>query len=91
MVRDLKQAVGHVQPLLARYGYPAVFLTILVEGVGLMAPGQTLLDTAALAATQGRLNIVWVLIWAFIAAVLGNSLGYLLAAGAGVHSCSKSE
>ncbi len=78
VVQDLKQAVGHVQPLLARYGYPAVFLTILVEGVGLVAPGQTLLIAAALAATQGSLNIAWVLIWAFTAAVLGNSLGYLL-------------
>ena len=78
VVQDLKQAVDHVEPLLGRYGYPAVFLAVLVEGVGLVAPGQTLLIAAALAATQGRLNIVWVLIWAFTAAVLGNSLGYLL-------------
>ena len=78
VIRDLKQAVDQVEPLLARYGYPAVFLAILVEGVGLLAPGQTLLIAAALAATQGRLNIAWVLTWAFTAAVLGNSLGYLL-------------
>ena len=75
VIRDLKQAVDQVEPLLARYGYPAVFLAILVEGVGLLAPGQTLLIAAALAATQGRLNIAWVLTWAFTAAVLGNSWG----------------
>ena len=75
---DLKEAVARVQPVLNRYGYPAVFLTILVEGVGIPAPGQTLLIAAALTAAHGNLSIVWVLIWAGTAAVLGNSLGYLL-------------
>ena len=83
VVRDLKQAVDKVQPLLARYGYPAVFLAILVEGVGLVAPGQTLLIAAAFAAAQGRLNIVWVLLWAFTAAVAGTSLGYLIGSWGG--------
>jgi membrane protein DedA with SNARE-associated domain len=76
--QDLKQAVARVQPVLDRYGYPAVFLTILVEGVGIPAPGQTFLIAAALTAAHGNLSIVWVLIWACTAAVLGNSLGYLL-------------
>jgi membrane protein DedA with SNARE-associated domain len=76
--QDLKQAVARVQPVLNRYGYPAVFLTILVEGVGMPAPGQTFLIAAALTAAHGNLSIVWVLIWAGTAAVLGNSLGYLL-------------
>jgi len=74
----LEQAVARVQPLLHRYGYAAVFLTVMVEGVGIIAPGQTLLIAAALAASQGNLSIVWVLIWAGLAAWLGNSLGYLL-------------
>jgi membrane protein DedA with SNARE-associated domain len=76
--RDLEQAIARVQPLLHRYGYPALFLAILVEGVGLLAPGQTLLMAAAFAAAQGSLSIAWVLFWAFTAAVAGNSLGYLL-------------
>ncbi len=75
---DLRQAVARVQPLLKRYGYPVVFLTILVEGVGIPAPGQTVLIAAALTAAHGHLSLVWVLIWAGTAAVLGNSLGYLL-------------
>ena len=78
VVRDLERAVAKVQPFLDRYGYPAVFLAVLVEGFGLVAPGQTLLIAAALTAAKGHLNIVWVLIWAFTAAVLGNSLGYLI-------------
>ncbi|MGO8761803.1 MAG: DedA family protein [Desulfobaccales bacterium] len=81
----LKEAVDRVQPVLNRYGYPAVFLTILVEGVGIPAPGQTLLIAAALTAAEGNLSIVWVLIWAGMAAVLGNSLGYLLGRWGGRH------
>jgi len=75
---NLEHAVARVQPWLHRYGYPVVFLTIMVEGVGIIAPGQTFLIAAALAAAHGNLNIVWVLLWALMAAVLGNSLGYLL-------------
>jgi membrane protein DedA with SNARE-associated domain len=75
---DLHQAIARVQPVLQRYGYPAVFLTIMLEGLGIIAPGQSILIAAALAAAHGNLNIVWVLIWALLATVLGNSLGYLL-------------
>ncbi len=75
---DFKRAVAGVQPLVDRYGYPAVFLAILVEGVGIPAPGQTILIAAALDAAHGHLSIVWVMILAFLGAGLGNSLGYLL-------------
>jgi membrane protein DedA with SNARE-associated domain len=78
LYRDLKHAVAQVQPLLDRYGYPALFLAVLVEGVGLVAPGQTLLVAAALEAARGGLQIAWVLFWAFTAAVLGNTLGYIV-------------
>jgi membrane protein DedA with SNARE-associated domain len=74
----LEHAMARVRPLLHRYGYPALFLTVMVEGFGVFAPGQTMLIAAALSAAQGNLNIAWVMIWAFLAAVLGNSLGYLL-------------
>lgn len=75
---DLEQALARVQPLFHRYGYLAVFAAILVEGVGIPAPGQTLLIAAALGAAHGNLSLAWVLIWACLAAGLGNSLGYLL-------------
>jgi membrane protein DedA with SNARE-associated domain len=78
VVRDLKGGVARVQPFLDHYGYAAVFLAVMVEGFGLVAPGQTLLIAAALTAAQGDLNIVWVLFWACTAAIVGNSLGYLI-------------
>jgi membrane protein DedA with SNARE-associated domain len=75
---DLEQAVARVQPLFQRYGYLALFLAILVEGVGIPAPGQTFLIAAALGAAHGNLSLAWVLFSACLAAGLGNSLGYLL-------------
>lgn len=78
LIQDLQHAIHRVRPLLDNYGYSALFLAVLVEGLGLVAPGQTLLIAAALTAAQGGLNIAWVLFLAFTAAVLGNSLGYLL-------------
>jgi membrane protein DedA with SNARE-associated domain len=78
LFEDLEHAIAGVQPFLDRYGYAALFLAVLVEGVGLVAPGQTLLIAAALMAARGSLNLAWVLFWAFAAAIVGNSLGYLL-------------
>jgi membrane protein DedA with SNARE-associated domain len=75
---DFEPAMDKVRPWLDRYGYPAMFLVIMVEGFGIPAPGQTFLMAASYEAAQGRLTIFWVLFWGFLAATLGNSLGYLL-------------
>jgi membrane protein DedA with SNARE-associated domain len=78
LVKDLEDGIESVLPLLNRYGYPAVFVAVLVEGFGLVAPGQTLLMAASFTAASGGLNLILVLLLAFTGAVLGNSLGYLL-------------
>jgi membrane protein DedA with SNARE-associated domain len=83
LIHDFHQAIAHVQPLLIRYGYPALFLAVLVEGFGLVAPGQSLLIAAAFTAARGGLNLFWVVLLAFTAATVGNSLGYLLGARGG--------
>jgi len=75
---DLADAAARVAPLLDRYGYPVLFAAILVEGMGIPAPGQTFLIAASLAAARGDLGIVWVMVWSFTAALLGNSMGYLI-------------
>jgi membrane protein DedA with SNARE-associated domain len=66
------------EPILDQYGYPAVFVAVLVEGFGIPAPGQTLLMAGAILAARGGMSIELVLGLAFLAAVLGNTLGYLL-------------
>ena len=77
-VSDLEAAIARVRPLLERYGYPAVFVAVGVEGMLIPAPGQTLLIAAAIDAVHGGLSIVALVALALLAAVLGNSIGYLI-------------
>jgi membrane protein DedA with SNARE-associated domain len=77
-VSEVDKAVARARPLLDRYGYPAVFAAVFVEGVGIPGPGETLLIAGAIDAAHGSLNIVVVLLLAVLGAVLGNSLGYLI-------------
>ncbi len=76
--RRFERAIARVQPLLQRYGYGAAFAAVMVEGMGIPTPGQTLLMAGALEATGGRMNIVLLLFLVTIAATLGNSLGYAI-------------
>ncbi len=69
---------AHITPYLQQYGYPILFVVILVESFGIPAPGQTLLITAALFAATGRLHLGLVLVTAFSAAIIGDSIGYML-------------
>ncbi len=76
---ELRRELARVQPWLDRYGDGAVALAVGVEGAGIPAPGQTLLVAAALdAAARPGLRIGWLLLIAFLAAAIGNSLGYLI-------------
>jgi membrane protein DedA with SNARE-associated domain len=83
VVSEVGKAVARARPLLDRYGYPAVFAAIFMEGAGIPGPGETLLIAAAIDAVQGSLNIILVLLLALVGAVLGNSLGYLIGRAGG--------
>lgn len=78
IMSDLKGGIAEARTLLVRYGYAALFFTILVEGFGIPAPGQAILMAASIDAARGKLNIVWVLAFAIAAAVLGNTIGYVI-------------
>jgi membrane protein DedA with SNARE-associated domain len=65
-------------PVLSRYGYLAVFGFVGVESFGVPAPGQTILIAAAVYAATGHLNLVWVAVVAFVAAVGGDNIGYAI-------------
>ena len=68
--------IGH---LLEQYGYWAVFVAVGAESLGVPIPGETTLITAALfAGSSHRLNIVWIVVVASIAAIIGDNIGYLL-------------
>lgn len=79
LLGDVRHEIAAVEPWLDRYGYGSVFAAVGVEGFGIPAPGQTLLIAgAASAAAQARPHIGLLLLAAFLAAVLGSSLGYLI-------------
>jgi membrane protein DedA with SNARE-associated domain len=77
-VAEVEAGIARVRPLLERYGYPAIFVAVGVEGMLIPAPGQTLLTAAAIDAAHGGLNIVAIIALALLAAALGNSIGYLI-------------
>jgi membrane protein DedA with SNARE-associated domain len=73
---DLPGFLHSVAPILDRYGYLAVAGVIGVESFGVPAPGQTIMVAAAIYAGAGRMNVFAVAAIAFIAAVLGDNVGY---------------
>src|SRR3954449_13019743 len=73
---DLPGFLHGVAPILDRWGYLAVAGMIGVESFGVPAPGQTIMVAAAIYAGAGRLNIYAVAAIAFVAAVLGDNIGY---------------
>lgn len=75
---DLKAAVEKMQPVVERFGYAGVAGAVSMEGFGVPAPGQSLLMAGALEAARGHMYLVLLLPIAVLAAVLGNSLGYLI-------------
>lgn len=68
----------HLEPLLNHYGYLAVAALVFVEDFGVPVPGETILIAAAVYAGTGRLNIALVILIGFLAAALGDNVGYAL-------------
>jgi membrane protein DedA with SNARE-associated domain len=80
---DLPGFLHGVAPILDRWGYLAVAGSIGVESFGIPAPGQSLMVAAAIYAGAGRLNIFAVAAIAFVAAVLGDNIGFWIGARGG--------
>ena len=67
--------------LLRTVGYLGIFGIVFAESgmmVGFFLPGDSLLFTAGLLASQGFFNITILILGCFIAAVTGDSIGYYL-------------
>ncbi|MGA8257985.1 MAG: DedA family protein [Nocardioides sp.] len=73
---DLPGVFGTVAPYLEDYGYLAVFLAVVIENFGIPMPGEATLILAALFSVSGVLDLRIVIAVAFVAAVLGDNLGY---------------
>jgi membrane protein DedA with SNARE-associated domain len=59
-------------------GYPALFFLVMAESGGIPLPGETALITAAIVASQGKLQIELVIAIAALAAIIGDNAGYLI-------------
>ena len=75
---SIEQYLDSAKPYLDEYGYVAVFVGILLEGVGVPMPGLTLLVAATLLASQEVMRLPLVLLCTFTAATVGNMIGYAL-------------
>jgi membrane protein DedA with SNARE-associated domain len=63
---------------LNHWGYWAVLLLVMVEDFGVPVPGETILIAAAIFAGAGRLNVVAVGVIGFVAAVVGDNIGFAI-------------
>src|SRR5215471_3626235 len=68
-----------VPHLIAAHGYLIVASIVGIESMGLPAPGETVLVTAAIyAGTTHRLSILMLIAAAALGAIVGDNLGYLI-------------
>lgn len=63
-------------PIIGAHGYLAVGGLVLLEDFGVPVPGETVLIAAAVYAGAGQLSLLGVALVAFLAAVVGDNLGY---------------
>jgi membrane protein DedA with SNARE-associated domain len=63
---------------LSHYGYWAILALVMIEDFGVPVPGETILIGGAIYAGAGRLNIVAVGVVGFIAAVIGDNIGFAI-------------
>ena len=70
--------LGSLAPILNNYGYFAVGGLVLVEDFGIPLPGETILFSATLYVGAGKLNVVAVGVIAWICAVIGDNIGFLI-------------
>jgi membrane protein DedA with SNARE-associated domain len=61
-----------------QHGVWAIGLLIMLEDFGIPVPGETILIAGAIYAGAGRLNVVLVGVVAFLAAILGDNIGFAI-------------
>jgi len=77
-VTDTAALAASLLGVVDRFGYFGVAGVVFVESFGVPAPGETAIIAGAAYAGQGHLDVIVVAVVAFLAAVTGDSLGYLI-------------
>jgi len=68
----------NVDHLVTTAGYPLLVVLVMAEAGGVPIPGETALITAAILASQGKFDIVLVIVFAAVGAIVGDNIGYLI-------------
>jgi membrane protein DedA with SNARE-associated domain len=76
--QPLPGLLASLAPVLDHYGYLAVGGFIGLEDFGIPLPGETILIAASVYAGAGRLNVVAVGLIGFLAAVVGDNIGFAI-------------
>ena len=75
---ELHDAIALAAPYLNRYGYGAVFGALLLESFGLPLPGEAMLIAGGALAAEGELHLAPLLACAWLAAVVGDNIGFAI-------------
>ncbi len=68
----------HIISTLPVWGYPAIFLGVMLENAGIPVPGETILLTAGFLSFKGKLDLIPVVLTAFSGAVIGDNIGFFI-------------
>ena len=67
-----------VSQLIGHWGYPAIFVVVVLGNAGLPVPEETILGVAGYLVWRGQLALWTVLAVGFVSAVIGDNIGYWL-------------
>lgn len=81
---QIHAALALIDHLAATWGATALFFIVALEAIGVPVPGESGLVAASLLAARGDLAIAHVFLAAFLGAVLGDSIGWLIGRRFGV-------
>jgi len=71
-------SIINVDHLVTTAGYPLLIVLVMAEAGGVPIPGETALITAAILASQGKFDIVLVIAFAALGAIVGDNIGYVI-------------
>jgi membrane protein DedA with SNARE-associated domain len=75
---QLPGVLRNLEPILDSYGYLAVAGFVMLEDFGVPVPGETVLILGAVYAGAGRLTLPLIAVLGFLAAVIGDNIGFAI-------------
>jgi len=78
VVLDIAQLISDAEPLIRHYGVLVVTVVLTFESFGAPLPGESLLIVASVLAGRGDISFPALLFFAWLGAVLGDNIGYVI-------------